>query len=531
MKGILKNKKIKRWVMIIGFIGIAIVGITYFRGVSDTRLDAEEQYILSPVEERDITVILSGTGTLKPADAYNVISVVSGDIVLSPFEEGDVVEKDNILFEVDSSAVASSIETAEISLTESQRAYARQLEQLDHLSIKSSIEGTLVEMMIEVGDEIQVGQVVARVQSIDEMLIKIPFLTQDAQTLNEGQEATFTLTQSFEQLIGKVDQIGAIEQTDASGRRFTLVTFVVTNPGGLTNTHQATVKVAGLAGMDQGTFYNKEEAVIVAKTSGEVKTVAYKVGDKVNKDNMIATIESDTLVDGIVSSENAVRRSEISLESQRDTLENYNILSPIGGTVIEKYFKEGDTLTAGQVMATIFDLSYLTMTLNIDELDISKIQVGQMVSLTADAVSGKTYRGTVTRININGSTVGGTTTYPVTVQISETEGLLPGMNVDAKIEVQSKNNVMTIPTEAVLRGSRVLVALKEGETTEDTSAPEGYKYLSIKTGISDTDYIEVIEGLSLGDEVAIEKRVVNTFSFPTGPPDDPDTSFEEVDIP
>ena len=95
MKGILKNKKIKRWVMIIGFIGIAIVGITYFRGVSDTRLDAEEQYILSPVEERDITVILSGTGTLKPADAYNVISVVSGDIVLSPFEEGDVVEKDN----------------------------------------------------------------------------------------------------------------------------------------------------------------------------------------------------------------------------------------------------------------------------------------------------------------------------------------------------------------------------------------------------------------------------------------------------
>ena len=142
-------------------------------------------------------------------------------------------------------------------------------------------------MMIEVGDEIQVGQVVARVQSIDEMLIKIPFLTQDAQTLNEGQEATFTLTQSFEQLIGKVDQIGAIEQTDASGRRFTLVTFVVTNPGGLTNTHQATVKVAGLAGMDQGTFYNKEEAVIVAKTSGEVKTVAYKVGDKVNKDNMM----------------------------------------------------------------------------------------------------------------------------------------------------------------------------------------------------------------------------------------------------
>lgn len=531
MKGTLKNKKTKRWVVIISIAAIVIMAIYYFSRIANARLEGESLYNLSIAEARDITVTLSGTGTLKPADAYNVVSVVSGDIIKAPFEEGDAVEKDVLLFEVDSSAVASNIETAQISLSESQRAYRRQLEEKENLSIRSNVAGILVERAINVGDQIQVGQVIAKIQSRDQMRIKIPFLTEDAKTIISKQDVDLTLTHSFEKIAGKVQEISALEQVDPSGRRFMEVTIAVENPGGLTDLHEATARIGERAGTESGTFYYTEEAQIVSKLSGEVKTIAYEIGDALAENAIIATLESTTLEDGIVSSANAVRRSEISLDSQKDTLENYRILSPIGGTVIEKIFKEGDTLTTGQVMATIFDLSYLTMTLNIDELDISKIQVGQAVVVTADAVSGKAYEGKVTRININGSTVGGTTTYPVTVQIDQTEGLLPGMNVDAKIKVQSKTQVVSIPTQAVLRGSKVLVKLSPDETSELTGPLEGYKYVTIVTGISDTNFTEVLEGLSLGDAVAIEKRNVNTFAFPTGRPGAPDTSYEEVDIP
>jgi HlyD family secretion protein len=65
------------------------------------------------------------------------------------------------------------------------------------------------------------------------------------------------------------------------------------------------------------------------------------------------------------------------------------------------------------------------MQLNVDELDIAKVQVGQTETITADAAGGKTYTGIVTKVNINGTTNNGVTAYPVTIRIDETEGLLP----------------------------------------------------------------------------------------------------------
>src|SRR5699024_4636960 len=99
--------------------------------------------------------------------------------------------------------------------------------------------------------------------------------------------------------------------------------------------------------------------------------------------------------------------------------------------------KAGETAESNQVMCSIYDLSYLTMTLNVDELDISNIEVGQKVTVVADAVEDKIYEGEVTKVSVAGSSSGSATTYPVTIRIEETEGLLPGMSVDATIELSS----------------------------------------------------------------------------------------------
>ena len=86
-------------------------------------------------------------------------------------------------------------------------------------------------------------------------------------------------------------------------------------------------------------------------------------------------------------------------------------------------------------MCVIYDLSYLEMTLDVDELDILDIQVGQKAEITADAISDRTFEGVGTSISSAGTTSGGTTTYPVTIRIDDTGSLMPGMNATAALDI------------------------------------------------------------------------------------------------
>lgn len=174
--------------------------------------------------------------------------------------------------------------------------------------------------------------------------------------------------------------------------------------------------------------------------------------------------------------------------------------------MVTKTAKAGDKVEGGSsgALCTIYDLSYLEMTMSIDELDISDVEVGQSVEITADAVEGRTYTGVVTKVSVAGNTSGGITTYPVTVRIDEYEGLRPGMNVDAEIVLQESRDTLAIPNAAVNRGNTVLITADSpcAVNALDQEAPEGYVYVQVETGISDDSYIQVMAGLQEGDTVA-----------------------------
>lgn len=500
-----KKKPVKRLITIIVVVlGIIIVGRIWFFGANRPQTTFAGAYTSAKAEYRDITVSLTGTGTLQPADSYTVRTLTSGDILKADFEEGDIVEKNTVLYEFDSSNVAKNIENAEINLSESKRMYERKLEDLDDLSIRAKESGTIISLDVKVGDTVQRGQVVAVVRNRATMSLTLPFGANDAENFSIGQQANVTLEGSFETLEGIISEISSVDEILSGGVLVHRVTIDVPNPGGIQNGNLATAVVDGIDSSSSGTFTYKAESDIVAEVSGEVASISVNKGDKVSKDQVIVVLDSTSLKDEIESARNNVRKTEISLDSQYDTLDGYTIESPIGGTVIEKNYKAGDSIEAGQTLCTIFDLTYLKMLLNIDELDVSKVKVGQKVTISAESVDGKTYEGIVTKVNISGMTTGGTTTYPVTIQIDKTDGLLPGMNVDAKIIVNSHKNVLAIPTQGIARGNKILVPTDE-QTTEP-GVPEGYKYVTVTTGVSDTEFIEITSGLSEGDEVAIEKR-------------------------
>ena len=202
----------------------------------------------------------------------------------------------------------------------------------------------------------------------------------------------------------------------------------------------------------------------------------------------------------------SVSNAGSSLENAQDRLSDYEVTAPISGTVVTKSAKAGDKIEGGSsgTLCTIYDLTYLEMTMNIDELDISDVAVGQTVEVTADAVEGKTYTGVVTRVSVAGVTSGGITAYPVTVRIDETDGLLPGMNVDAEIVIEESRDTLAIPCGALNRGDTVLITAGSPSAVNalDQEAPEGYVYVEVEIGVSDGSYIEVTSGLQEGDTVA-----------------------------
>jgi len=498
---------------------------------------ADQTYTTAAVERRDITSAITGSGSLEAANSYSVTALVEGTILTADFEEGDTVEEGTVLYTIDSSDSSSSLEQAQISLEQAQRSYNKQLESQGDLNVSATAAGRVYSIDVAVGDEVQAGQTVATVRDSDTMTLEVNFPADEAQNLSVGQAATVTLDSTFETLSGTVTKVGGSTQVLTGNVQVRTVTIEVANPGGLSTSQSASAAVGGLTSTGSGTFTYSQEKTITAKVSGEVAALRVSEGDRVTKGQTLIVLTSDDLDDAVQNASESLRNAQLNLENRYDQLDDYTITSPIAGTIIDKNYKAGETSDANQVLCTIYDLSYLTMTLSVDELDISNIEVGQTVSITADAVEDKTYEGVVTKVSVAGAASNGVTTYPVTIRIDETDGLLPGMNVDAEITLNSASDVLAIPSAALNRGNTVLVTADspsaanaasdqtsgqaapdgdksgamDGQKTEnaDTPNPDAkggqasseYVSVSVTTGVSDGDYIEITSGLQEGDTV------------------------------
>ena len=499
------SRKKKIW----SVIALILVVVILSRLLSGGRqADNGPTYLTAAVERGNITSSLSDSGTLEPADSYTVTSLVSGEVLTADFEEGDVVEKDTLLYSIDSSDSTNSIERTQLNLDQAQRNYDRTLETQEDLNVKSTEAGTVTELLVEIGDEVTAGQELAQILDRDNMELEVPFLKDEAASISVGQRATVTLDSTFEELSGTVTKVSGADVVLTGNRIVRYVTIEVANPGALTETTAATASVGDYACVAGTNFSYKESVTITAPAAGDVVDIYVHEGSEVGRNQVLMYIQSDDVQDQVDNAYNSLRDAEIALETQEN---NYNITSPIQGTVVEKSFKAGDNVSSGSTLCTVYDLSYLTMTVYVDELDISSVAVGQSVTITADAVADRVYQGVVTTVSIKGTTSGGVTTYPVTIRIDETDGLLPGMNVDYEITTAQANSVLRIPAAAVDRGNRVLVVDENADGSD--GAPEGYRYQTVTTGITDGDWIEITDGLTEGDTIAYIPSSNDSYGF------------------
>ena len=504
----------KNWKWLVPVVCVVIAGGVFLlkpKKASTTAVDPS--YLEASPEVRDVSNTLSGTGTLNPANTYTVKSLVEGKVLTGEFEEGDVLDEGSILYTLDSSDASTNFEKAEIAMQQAQRSYDKVV---DRQYVRAEVDGTVSTLKVAKGDEVTSGQEVAIIRDSSKMLLTLEFPAADAANFSVGQTAQVTLDGTFEQLDGTVTSVTGTDALSTGNLLTRTVTIAVRNAGGLTTAQAATASINGVSSIGSATFGYQAERTLTAQAAGTVTSIHVQEGQTVAKDDILIELSGDDLTESIQSASETLRSAEISLQNLQDTMANYTVTSPISGTIIEKDAKVGDAVKSGDTLCVIYDLRYLEMVINVDELQISSLTVGQKVQITADAVQDKNYVGTVTRVSMKGASNGGTTTYPVTIRIDETDGLRPGMNANAEIVVAEAANALTVPNAAIVRGGYVLVtqdspSASKADTTME--APEGFVYVAVKTGVSDDDYTQIVSGIQEGDTIGYDPNSVSSDSY------------------
>lgn len=240
--------------------------------------------------------------------------------------------------------------------------------------------------------------------------------------------------------------------------------------------------------------------------------------------------------------ETAAHQSEMALASLRkveEDLSKTTIYSPIDGTISKLISQVGErvvgtAMMAGTEVMTVADLNVMEARVDVGEVDIPLINVGQKARLEVDSFKDRKFAGTVTEIANSAKSSGlGTqqeaTKFEVRIRITDTERYLPGMSVTAEIETRYRSNVVTIPIQCVTtRLPKEVKEAKEAEAKQkkDDDAPppteaerkkqreaakavevvftikDGKaKMIKVKRGISDDNYVEITEGVTEGMEI------------------------------
>lgn len=591
-----KRKKRKgksgRIVIVLIVVLAALLGgfFLYKKKTSSQKSQGDQSVSTATVKRTDISSELTASSSLSPKDTYEVTSLVEGEVIEANFEEGDVVEKGQVLYRIDASSMDSDLSSAETSLQRAKESaqtaqsdYAEETARIAGNTYRSTASGYIRTLYIKEGDKVNNGTKIADLYDDSVMKITVPFLSGEAAEINVGDEAAVILEDTGEQISGTVTVVSSMEETLSGGRLVKNVTVEVSNPGGLTTDTAASVKVDGFVCSAEGTFAAKTETTLSVEISGnkslEIENLLTHEGSYVEKNSELFQVTTKTaeeylkeFKDAVESADDNLENAENKLSNTQDNVDDYTITAPISGTVITKNAKVGDKISKSSsgttTMAVIYDLSTMTLEMSVDELDVSSVKVGQSVEITADAVEGETFTGTVTNVSLQSSYSNGVTNYPVTVTLDDTGSLLPGMNVDAKIILDSSENALVIPASALMRGNRVYVK-KSSDSTENadtqrndssdnvgdadserknhgdgtlnadsvdrqpdagaeasgsskgsgtdnssskstgsgksgsSNVPDGFEAVQVTTGIINDDYVEILSGLSEGDEVYI----------------------------
>jgi len=386
------------------------------------------------------------------------------------------------------------------------------------------VGGEVVEILVEAGDQVEAGQVLA---SLDSRLLELDLRDSEiAQELQVVALEDLKAGATEEELqLARANASLAQAQLNQATAPPTIYDLQIAELGVQqarnelfrTQSNRDVIEKARRPPKDEPDFeVDKAEDTIAAAEFGvEAAQVQFENLLQGPRAGQVATARAqvvaaqaalDNLLEGPSEFDLAIAQRQIelaglSVDLAREALDDATIRAPYSGTVSEVDVVEGETVGAGTAVITIIDEKTLRLELDVDEVDIARVRPEQPVEITFDALPGEVATGVVERVSPVSTEVAGVVTYNTRVALDPQSEPLPiraGMTATAVITVDELTNALLVPNWAVRIDRRT------GEAFVSVRSPDGIiEEVSVEIGLRNNAFSEVLSGLDSGDEVVV----------------------------
>lgn len=388
-------------------------------------------------------------------------------------------------------------------------------------------KGQVVELNFKVGDTVTKGQVLAR---IDDSNLKADVVQQQAnlaaaeaklQTLYNGYNDQ-TKAQARSELAKAQESLtGAQQDANPSylSNQVTLANEKVKQASDILAKAQQSGDTSSIQSA-QSSLNDALSALTTAQNAqngGAAKALEAAQADVTAAQYKVDQQEAGPTAADIASSQASITQAQAQLDSSEAKLSGATIVAPTDAVVIDsnlqlyQYTADDSKITITPSGATG---STLEVDASIDQADIAQVKVGQTVDITLDSYPNEHSTGTVSLVALQGTTTSNVTTYTVTVTVDKaSDKLRSGMNANVDIIVDSAENVLTVPSEAIKtvdNKTQVMVPVESAEqpsgnnkSSASKQNTSSFKYVAVEVGLDDGTNVEIKSGLDEGQVVII----------------------------
>ncbi|MDX1993586.1 MAG: efflux RND transporter periplasmic adaptor subunit [bacterium] len=461
----------RKW-LLIGAVGAAIVvGVLILPMLSGSQGGAvgAQEVTTAQVERTDLNTSIESSGSIAPAQSVTLGFGTSGVVSAVNVDVGDVVAAGDVLAQLETSQIEYQIQLQEQALIVQQNNY-------DALTAPPTAEQLAQAQASLTSAQSQLLQAQNALASApNSTTINCADVTTREVTLLDAQEAWDDYVNAgYEQdatFLPDPDSTQG-EALDDAQRAYDVAVAQCNN---ITPSNEYETQVASAqASVDQA------QAALDALLAGPTETE-------------------------IAAAEAQLEQARLELENARTSLEDAQITAPFAGIVAEVDLEVGETAATNAGVLRIVDTSTLHVEVDIDEVDIAQVQVGQAARITPEALEGVVLEGTVVRIAPAGSSENGIVTFSVRIDLTNPteETIYVGMTTDVEIITGSEAGVLVVPTDAIQReGTTEFIEVLNGDNTT--------RRVTVTTGTS-LDGLTVINGdVEAGDTVVVPQRTDST---------------------
>ena len=511
---------IKRIVALVVAVAVVVGGafgikILFFQG--ETRIALTETTTYG-----SLSTVIEGTGTTMPADSVTYTTASTTEITGVYVSAGDTVAAGDLLYTQDDSELDEEIEGYQDELTELQNTLSDAGDQLSELNqrladltVTASFYGRITDVTARAGDSVGSGTKLATLVDDSKMTLTQYFSYAYEDQVYVGMKAGVSIASLMTTLDGTVTEIKKVDRVTAEGTRCFAVTVTVDNLGALTEGmtgagYLLTGSGEKLYPAVEGTleYYASED--ITAPESGKLTAVNVDDYETVTAGATLFVIDGSDLEDQVETTQRSITQTQEKISEAEEKRADYQVTAEIDGKIIMVGVQEGEApRQAGQTAVTLYNLDAMTITANIDELDIDNITMGMEVDITQSGAESDThYTGTVTAISYEATNTNGVAYFPITITIPSEGALSAGVNVSYTITVGDESEGVLAPIAALQSTTEGTCLFVKADTKPDNAVdleegvvPDGFYAVPVETGVSNSQYVRILSGVEEGVEV------------------------------